>query len=44
MTPAQSARQRNTISVGGIDSTGDDFDIARSKLRTVHGLVDATTT
>jgi hypothetical protein len=44
MGPARSARWRNTMSIIGIDSTGGDFDIARSKLRMVHGLVDATTT
>jgi len=44
MAPVQSARWRNTMSVSGIDSTGDDFDIARSKLRMVHDLVDVTTT
>jgi hypothetical protein len=41
--PAQSARWRNTISVSGIDGTGNDLDIAHPKLRMVHGLVDATT-
>jgi len=44
MAPAQSARWRNTMSVSRIGSSGDDFDIARSKLRMVHDLVDVTTT
>jgi hypothetical protein len=41
--PAQSARWRNTISVSGIDGTGNDLDIAHPKLRMVRGLVNATT-